>query len=102
MESNINIKVTTKHFRKSTGYTDPWGCPLAMAIKDVYPNSQILINIGNANIDGVNYEITYDWCFGQNIYGGKLKNLSIDEMIKLAKEDKSIRFPTKMLMLNRW
>ncbi len=101
MKNILKIKVTTKHFREATQYVDVSNCPLARAIKDKFPNSKISICIGVATIDYVDYELSFDWCSAQKIYGGKLKNLSINDMIDMAKNDESIVFPTKTLVLRK-
>jgi hypothetical protein len=100
-KSKIKISVTTKHFRESEHYSNPGKCPLAVAVKELYPNKNVGVHIGFVQIGGNHYEVTDDWCFSQEIYGGKLKGLSIDDMIAMAKNDESIEFPTKTLILQR-
>lgn len=102
MENTIEVKVTTKHFKNATQYTDSNSCPLALAVKDVFPDAtSISVVIGSVriNINGEYqiFKVTTKWSNSQSIYRGKFKFMSIDDMISLAKE--GVRIPTEKLVL---
>jgi hypothetical protein len=99
------ITVLTEDFRNSSGYTETTNCPLAIAIKrqlDVY---KVTVSMGNVTIKnepnsrwGV-YNVTYDWCSDQKVYGGEYEGMHIDEMIDLAQQDPNVEFPPLELEL---
>ena len=78
----MKIEVTTKHFRESTMYGDNENCPLAMAIKDMFPkDTSIDVGGWTAGIGKENYKISDNWA---NI------SFDIDEMISKAKNGEEI------------
>ena len=105
MNNSIEVKVTTKHFKNATGYTDDENCPLAMAVKDVFPDALVIgVSIGNVGVitkkgEIKHFNVTLDWRHLQVIYGGQFKGLTIDNMIELAKT--GTRIPTKTLVLKQ-
>jgi hypothetical protein len=99
MKRTIKVKITTEHFKNATNYSDNENCPLAMAVKDVFPEvTEIDVICGWVIVGRKTYSVTKDWNSGQKIYGGKFKGMDIDEMIKLAKG--GTRIPIKYLTLN--
>lgn len=102
---DIQVKITTKHFRNSDEYTNPNKCPLALAIKEAFSGQCIRtgIHVGFARVTqndkDVFYSVTKKWCSEQRLYFGKWKGKTIDEMIIAAKADKKLKFPTKVLTL---
>lgn len=104
MKNTIEVKVTTKHFKNATQYIDNGGCPLALAVKDVFPDATcISVYRGSVNVwikdNKHTFNVTYKWRTCQEIYGGQFKGICIDAMILLAKGGK--RIPTKILVLDK-
>ena len=98
---NIEVEIKTKHFRNSWGYVDPNNCPLAMAIKDKLELSgdDVGVSMGSARIQDKRYRVPSEWCHNQKVYDGKWKDINIDKIIKMVKEDKSLELPTITLTL---
>lgn len=98
---NLEVKIKTKHFRHSWGYVSPNDCPLAMAIKDKFELSgeDVGVSIGSARVQDKRYQVPFEWRYDQRVYGGKWKGMDIDKIIKMVKEDKTIKLPTITLTL---
>lgn len=93
------LKVTTKHFRMSSGYTDSSNCPLAMAAKEHFKTNDVSVICGDIKVGLQHFSVTNDWRSGQTVYGGKWKGMNIDGMIRAVKDDNKLRIPTKVLTL---
>lgn len=98
---SLEIKIKTKHFRESLGYVHSSHCPLALAIKDKLKldGFDVSTSIGSARIQDKHYRVPLKWCCDQMVYHGKWKGVDIDTMIKMVKEDKTIKLPTITLTL---
>lgn len=103
-KKTLRVVVTTEDFRNANCYTDATNCPLVVAIKRqiggvLYVScSRGHVQIKNTFGDA-HYSVTKKWCDLQELYGGKLKGLRIDDMIAMAKADKNVVFPDKVLIL---
>ena len=103
----MKIKVTTKHFRNSKGYQFNHACPLALAVKEAIKDPSVRVRVAMCEViltkNGVKveYDVTIKWCGSQQVYGGKWEGKDIDTMIKAAKADKKLRFPTIVLDLTK-
>ena len=101
----MKITVKTEDFRNAKEYTATSECPLAVAIKrqlDVYKVSVAMGSVFIKNepfIPWKSYDVDYDWCSEQKVYGGEFERMRIDEMIELAKSDPTIEFPELELEL---
>lgn len=63
---NIIIELTTKSFRESSDFRLPWGCPIAMALRDLYPDPDLYIGVGG-------YAVTIgQQCYSIEGSGGKI------------------------------
>ena len=110
MQNEIFVYIRTEHFRRATSYTDAWGCPLTLAVRDIvniseeneYLVSCCLGSVTIRNLEiGINfgYEVTCDWCDLQTLYTGELEGKTINQMIIMAKEDPNLEFPPLVLKL---
>jgi hypothetical protein len=101
----MKIEITTQDFRNATRYSDPQSCPLAKAIERQVKNFQsVLCMQGEVIIVADDYKkkylVTYDWCQKQKVYNGTpYEGMTIDEMIKLAKNNPNMESPTIELEL---
>ena len=57
----IEIKVTTKHFRESVGYASIVACPLALALKEKYPDTNIVVGGTSVDIGKDTYRLSKNW-----------------------------------------
>ncbi len=90
----IEIKITTEHFRKSSGYESIDECPLALACKDHFPEAtRISVGGFTVHIDRECYNIDNYW----GNPNGRLKCDSINKMIQDAQDGKEI--PTVTVIL---
>jgi hypothetical protein len=93
----IEIKITTEHFRKSSGYESIDECPLALACEDHFPEAtRISVGGFTVHIGKENYKIDDYW--GNS--SGSLKCDDINEMIQDAQDGKEI--PTVTVVLTEY
>ena len=57
----MKIYVKTKHYVESTCYSDNDSCPLAIAIKEQYPEAEVLVGGITTIIDNTRYNIGDTW-----------------------------------------
>lgn len=103
-KKRLRVVVTTEDFRNAKCYTDATNCPLVVAIKrQIGGVTYASCSVGHVEIKHTfgraHYSVTKKWCSYQELYGGKLKGLEIDDMIGMAKADKNVVFPDKVLIL---
>lgn len=60
MKENIIVKVFPRHFKNSPDYCSNYKCPLALALKEKFPNDEIVVSVGYAKINNIWYEIMSD------------------------------------------
>jgi hypothetical protein len=54
----IQVTIKTEHYRRSDGFVNPYGCPLAQALSDIKPGSNIQVGGTYLRINGKRY--TFD------------------------------------------
>ena len=92
----IEIKITTEHFRKSSGYGSIDECPLALACEDHFSETtRISVGGYTVKINGENYKIDDHW----GNPNGNLKCDDINEMIQDAQD--GIEIPTVTVVLTK-
>lgn len=61
----LNVTIKPEHFQRATGFGDPFGCPLAVALKEILPDgSEVSVALGGLSITykegkSVYYKIPY-------------------------------------------
>jgi hypothetical protein len=99
----MKIQITTEDFRNAICYTDATDCPLATAVNRQVEADLVSCSIGNVSIKKdyytKHYSVTWDWCSCQQLYKGEYEDMSIDDMIHLAKSNPNVEFPTIELEL---
>ena len=97
--SSMVINVITEDFQNAGCYSNPCRCPLAVAIKRQLNVNNVFVRMGEVRIEEKFYQVTYGWFSDQEIYGGEYKEMSMDQMIGLAKSKPTVEFPTIELEL---
>ncbi len=99
----MKIQITTEDFRNANCYTDITNCPLAIAVKRQVEADLKSCSIGNVTIKNGEqekiYSVTWDWRNDQQLYKGEYWGMKIDDMIRLAKNNPDVEFPTIELEL---
>lgn len=86
--NNIIVEVNKTHFAKATSYVHNNKCPLAEALKELYPNSEIEVFTSRAYINGKHFKLkgwTENW-----LHGG-LGGNKVEELMDKAKDGKRVR-----------
>ena len=89
MKSDIEIKVTTKHYRAATSYMDNNNCPLGIAVKEHFGLDKVYVGGVTVDIGIVGYYLSDNW--------GMIKESFVNERIARAKSGK--RIPTMIVKL---
>lgn len=90
MHPNITVSVETRHYKAADSYCSICSCPLAMAIKELFPEKRVLVGTDTASIGKIDYNL-------ENWENYEFTSNTIEEMITVAKNDEEIE--TKIVTL---
>jgi hypothetical protein len=79
----MKVQIKTKHYKESPGFLSNTECPLALALKDALPDSNIRVGGDYVKIDGKDFNIEKTWGYGKTSF-------EINRDIREAKEGKEI------------
>jgi hypothetical protein len=93
----FEVTIGPEDFRDATEYRDPFGCPLAIALKGKFIGAAISVSFSFAQIEGNYYR------FGFSQWGDKISIAAINDYIEMAKDDISLYdIPTITLTLTKY
>jgi len=71
----FELTVETKHYKSATEYMSITECPLAIALKELFPTGNIRVGGDNINLDYERYDISENWV---DIFGTEINRRIID------------------------
>ena len=92
----FQLTIAPEDFRDATDYQDGKQCPMAIAIKGMFPGAEVNVRLDWAIINGMTYD------FDSKLWGDKFSGDDIDQYIEEAQDDISkYDIPTVQLTLTK-
>lgn len=91
----ILVTIMPKDFKESNKFSCPFECPLAMALKRMFPDEEISVGSSSIHIGSKVYVIPSEWGWG------KYSPTVIDNLIKGSRESLD-QIPTVSLTLESY